>query len=105
MAKGRSRTPALPTSVWSALGPVPVVMVKKLRTKKKKPLMGLWRPIERTIYIRAGMHPKATLATLAHEWVHVILWDAGVSLSKRDEESVCDALSVGVIADLMSRTP
>ena len=49
------------------------------------------------------MHPKATLATLAHEWIHVVLWDAGVSLSKRDEESVCDALSVGVIADLMSR--
>jgi Zn-dependent peptidase ImmA (M78 family) len=101
----KRRTPALPSSVWSALGPVPVVMVKKLRTKKKGKLMGLWSPLSRTIYIRAGMHPKATLATLAHEWIHVVLWDAGVSLSKRDEESVCDALSVGVIADLMSRTP
>ena len=94
----------LPGSVWSALGPVRVAIVKKLRTKKKKKkLMGLWNPIERTIYIRADMNPRAMLATIAHEWVHVILWDAGVSLTEKQEESVADALSTGIIADLMSR--
>lgn len=99
----KKRTPTFPGSVWSALGPVRVEVVKKLKTKKKKKaLMGLWNPVARTIYIREGMHPKAMLATLAHEWVHVILWDSGVSLSKKGEEAVCDALSVGIIADLLS---
>jgi hypothetical protein len=99
-------TLSLPRSVWSALGPVRVAMVKNLRTKKKKkPLMGLWRPMDRTIYIRTDMHPKATLATLFHEWIHVVLWDAGVSLSKDDEERVCDALSSGLVADLLGHKP
>jgi Zn-dependent peptidase ImmA (M78 family) len=104
MAKAKSKDHPIPCSVWSALGPVPVVMVKNLRTKKRK-LMGLWQPLNRTIYVRAGMDPTATLATIAHEWVHVVLWDAGVALSKAEEEAVADAISTGIIGDLISRLP
>jgi len=104
-SKSGTKSPALPGSVWSALGPVRVVVVKDLKTKKKKrKLMGLWSPIERTIYLRADMHPRAMLATLAHEWCHVVMWDAGVGLTVKQEERVADAISTGIIADLMSKT-
>lgn len=96
------RAPALPTSVWSQLGPIPVRLVADLKSDEGDIVLGLWKPLVREIHIRDGMHPHTALVTCAHEWVHALLWDAGVNLPGEQEETVCDVVAAGVIADLLS---
>jgi hypothetical protein len=98
----RKHLPSLPRAVWSALGPIPVRVVKDLQMDGK-PCMGIYDPAARLIQIREGMDAIAALQTCAHEWVHSVLSDAGVSLSEADEERVADSVGTAIVADLLSQ--
>ena len=87
----------LPKSMPSPLGPIPIRTVKKLRDKSGA-LMGKYFPNTRTIHLRKGMVPHATRQVLWHEWIHSVLFDAGVQLDRRDAEHVCDALGTALAA-------
>lgn len=94
--------PRLPGSVWSALGPIPVRLVDGLKDDKGCDLYGYWDPTNREILIREGIHPTTAIVTAVHEWLHSALYDAGVKLPTKVEESVCDCLSTAIVADLLS---
>jgi hypothetical protein len=98
----KRRTPALPKSVWSAVGPVPVVVVEGLKDEKGVDLFGCWDASAREIRIRAGIHPTTALTTAVHEWLHCVMYDAGIKLPAAMEERVCDCLATGIVADMMS---
>jgi len=98
--------PAIPSTVYSALGPVPVTIVADLVDGDGEALMGLWLPESRTIQLRAGMNPIATFATLLHERVHQILWDSGAKpLDEDEEERICDAISTALVAEMIGQLP
>ena len=101
MAAKRRAVP-VPGSVWSALGPIPVVLVKELKDEKGEPLLGCWEVGSRVISVREGMDPTAMLATIAHEWVHAMLSDAGVKLPHDTEETIADALGTAIAGDVLS---
>jgi Zn-dependent peptidase ImmA (M78 family) len=69
----------------------------------KEALFGYWNPMLRVILIRTGMDPAATLQTLWHERVHMILSDAGVKLRQKDEEAVADSIATAIVAELLAR--
>ena len=94
--------PPFPRSVWSALGPVAVVVVEGLKDDKGQELFGCWDPSSREIRIRAGIHPTTALTTAVHEWLHCVMYDAGLNLPDAIEEQVCDCLATGIVADMMS---
>lgn len=87
----------LPKTMPSAVGSVPVVVVKDLKAGKQS-LMGQYKLAERTIYINEGMHATATRQTLWHEWIHCILLDSGVQLKTKQAEAVCDSLATALTA-------
>jgi hypothetical protein len=82
----------LPSSIWSSLGPVPVV--KKKGLVKKKDALGMWDGRRREIHLELENIPAVDASTFFHEMTHVALWDSGVqnSLTLEQIESVCDAL-------------
>jgi len=96
------RLPPIPKTIPSQLGPVPVIMVKDLKTAKGEDALGLWCAEERCIKLRIGMHAAVAWATLEHERVHLICWDAGVGLSEAAEERVADAISSARVAQMLS---
>lgn len=89
--------------MWSVLGPVPVVVVEGLKDDKGNDLFGQFDPGERVVKIRAGIHPTTALCTCVHEWVHVVMWDAGLNLPDAIEEQVADCLSSAIVADMLSQ--
>jgi hypothetical protein len=88
----------IPTSVYSILGPVPVVFVENLKDDAGEDLLGRWCPEERCIKLRSGVHLTTQRVTLAHEVLHLFLWDSGAGLDMPTEERVCDALSAALVA-------
>jgi hypothetical protein len=98
----RLQPPPLPGSVWSALGPVPVVLVDGLKDDKGVDLYGYWDPTVREIKIRSGLHPTTALTTAVHEWLHCVIYDAGLNLPDAIEEQVCDCVATSIVADLLS---
>lgn len=98
--------PPLPTRVHSALGPIPVELVKELKDDDGTSLMGKWIPDRRAIQIRAAMHRTAEWHTLFHERTHVALWDAGFTqdqAANRVIEHVCDAIATARVAEMLNR--
>lgn len=94
--------PALPEAVHSALGPVPVELVADLKAKDGDDCLGLWLPVPRVIKICDGMAPVTAWVTLVHERIHQILWDAGVPIDGKQEESVCDAIGTALVAEMLA---
>lgn len=97
--------PALPVSVYSVVGPVPVELVKGLRAADGEDCFGLWLPDERRIKINADADPIVQWLSLWHEWVHAQLWHAGVSLPKKPEEAVCNTIAAALAAMLLAEKP
>jgi len=92
--------PSLPTSVHNAIGPIPVEYVGDLRTSGDEKAMGLWLPEERRIQIRTGLPSVLTWLTIKHEWIHAVLWHAGVKLPEETEERICDTLAAALVAEM-----
>lgn len=96
------KLPALPKTVPSQLGNVPVLLVPDLKTDKGENALGLWVPEERAIKLREGLHPTTAWATLLHEAIHCWLWDSGSGdMPDIIEEHVCDALSSALLYALL----
>jgi hypothetical protein len=97
--------PSIPATVFSMLGPVPVVMVDDLTSEDDEPLLGKWVPEQRCILLRANVHPLTTYVTLQHEKLHCWLWDAGaMPTEESEEERVCDSIAATLAAEFLSGT-
>ena len=99
--------PPLPGSIPTQLGPVRVIIVKKLHYKrdgKKHQLFGRYRPIPRVIEISARATPVMQWQTLHHEWVHVVLGDAGLHnvFPEEQQEVICDLIATARVAEMLA---
>jgi hypothetical protein len=88
--------------VYSPLGPVAVEVVEDLRDDGQV-ICGDYNIGTRCIRVRAGMHPATMWQTFYHEVCHMFLTDAGVKLSKEQEEAVCDAYGSYRTAELLDQ--
>src|SRR5689334_23558 len=84
----KTTLPALPSQVHNILGPIPIQYVRDLRTNSDEKALGMWCPEERVIQIRDGIAPEVAWLTIKHEWVHAVLWHAGVKLTEETEERI-----------------
>lgn len=84
--------PPIPSQAFSHLGPVSV------SSSKLEGLLGHFQPPSRTIELLEGQHTAQQWQTYWHECVHLALFDAGVKLPEKAEESVCDALGTYLAA-------
>lgn len=88
----------LPAFVWSALGPVPVKLVKDLKVSdsptEEQEAFGTWDENRRAISIEPTACAPTQIKTLFHEMTHVALNDAGVNNTFNEAaiETVCDVL-------------
>jgi Zn-dependent peptidase ImmA (M78 family) len=95
------RLPALPASVPSAMGAIPVEIVEALKLNDEA-LCGRFSWQKRLIQVEQKMTREAQWYTLYHEMVHVALSDSGVAqvLDERQTEAVCDALALARLEEL-----
>ena len=54
--------------------------------------------------MKDGIHHSQAWHTLIHERIHACLWDAGIKLSDKREEQVCDALATMLVAEMLAPT-
>jgi Zn-dependent peptidase ImmA (M78 family) len=87
-----AQLPALPDSVPSLLGYIPVQLVPNLQCNNRE-VFGCYSSTQRVILIRADMSPVTAWQTLYHELGHATLHDAGVRLDPETEERVADAFA------------
>jgi hypothetical protein len=78
--------PKLPTSAFTLLGPVSVTQCELAENHGETNLLN------RTIEIKEGQHLGLSWSVYWHEVCHLLLFDAGVKLTKAQEELVCDAM-------------
>ena len=96
--------PPLPSYVFTALGEVPIVLVDVIRHDGKETHdLGFADFHTRTITIRADLAAAALFHTMFHEQGHFMLFDAGVRLSERMEEAVCDAYATMRFQEMVTR--
>lgn len=100
-----SKLPAIPRSVYSVLGLIPVERHESVPSSDGKPSddLGWWDAHQRTIRLRKDMPLVTAHHTLLHEKVHVWLWDAGVQLSHEVEENIADVIATALLAEMMNR--
>lgn len=106
MAK-RMVLPPLPDAVATQLGPVQVVVSRKIKArinKKKRRLFGRYRSVERVIEISAEASPIGQWQALFHEWVHVVMSDVGLHNAFTDEqqEVIADVIATARAAELLA---
>lgn len=94
----KRRLPKLPTEVFSLLGPVPVTIVDTLI--ETDDALGVTRFQGRLIDIEEDASRETQWQTLAHEMVHIALWDGAAhqQLTNDQLELVCDALGTYIAA-------
>lgn len=98
--------PRLPRRVWSQLGPIPVVRVRRLKGERGDDLLGRWCPDSRKIEIRARLSLATAWQTLYHEACHAWMWDAGCggyhTFGEAGEERICDTLSSALVGQMQT---
>ncbi len=84
---------ALPASVPTLLGPVPVMAVDWLL--KDKQALGMADFTARILYVDTTLNLQAQHHALWHEWMEFVLWDTGLHyiLRKKVKEALCDAVA------------
>ena len=108
MASNSQGWPKLPKAVWTARGPMPVRVVKRLAVEgdedgKEFRAWGAFGTGSRVIELEADASPATQWATLFHEIVEAALWDTGVHNLMPAEplkEAVCDAIG-GYLAGMV----
>lgn len=93
--------PPIPDSVPSILGPVPCALVQDLRDKKDNACFGIWRADVRDVRLEREAHRVRQWQTYWHEWMHIVLTDAGVELSEAQAEVVCDAVANARVREML----
>ena len=98
----RVRLPSVPRSMHTALGEVRVRQVKKVDTEDS---LGEYDSVKRLITLKKGLDHVQKHRTLWHEWVHVVLHDAGVDslLKDKQEEAVCNAIATALVNGLLAK--
>lgn len=103
MATKAKKLPALPKSINSQLGPIPVRLVPDLKAKDGDACLGLWEGVERVISIHAGAPRAVQWQALFHEQVHQVLWDSGLRVGEAVEEQVADLIASARVSELLSK--
>lgn len=107
MAPRKRTLPPLPSSVHSALGPIPVELVKELFDEKGEPCSDLGEIDyhSRRIRIVKKLDRVQAHHTLRHEWVHGVLFDSGLHniLPEALEEQICDVIATALVAELQAK--
>jgi hypothetical protein len=96
----------LPLTMYSPLGPIPVVPVGEIPSEPEVMVMGRYNYGNRTIEISSSVRNReGRLMVAFHEWVHVVLMDSGVSqfLSPQAEEAVCDAIGTALAGAVQNK--
>lgn len=91
------RKKALPKQLWSALGPITVAFTLE---GIEDGTLGKFDYQDREITVRPDQHDDQKRHSVAHEWAHSILWDAGIhnALSRELEEQLCDVFATALVA-------
>lgn len=99
------KLPRIPQSVHTSIGRVPVELVPNLKDQQGDDCLGTWNFGDRKIRLRPEQAPVTAWQTFFHEKVHMWLSDSGVSetLTVKQEESICDALSTALLAEMLNR--
>lgn len=97
------KLPRIPKTASSLLGPVKVEIVEGLKNKKDEELLGQWRCEQRDIRLTKGLSPIVAWQTFWHEWVHSVFFDAGVQLSEKKAEAVCDAIALARTREMLDK--
>jgi hypothetical protein len=94
----------LPSTFYSQLGPVPILLDDGIHADKKEPAFGMFSGRDRSIRVDNGSSPENQLATLMHEVVHLALFDSGSNnvLSATQAEVVCDAVGTYFAAAIIA---
>lgn len=100
-ARKRKRV-AIPLTMWSQLGPIPVTCTTPVLLDDRDPrspkLFGKYDPTTRVITVDSACSDLVQLQTVVHEAVHAWLLDAGLRLGKL-EEPVVDTLATAIVAN------
>lgn len=82
------------------LGPIPV---RESTEGLQESDLGAFDYHERRITIRPGLNEQQRQQTLMHEWVHSVLWDAGLhnALKPKVEEQICDIIATALVASTL----
>ena len=88
--------PGLPQSVEGLAGPIRVDRPLKVEASDAE-TRGLWLTLERRILVQSTLRRDTAWMIFFHEFAHSCLDDAGVRLTDDQGESVCDAMSSGML--------
>jgi hypothetical protein len=97
------KLPPLPDEAFSTLGPVSVSYMS-MKKAQKQGLCGVYDYTTREIKIRPEMDRRSEWVTFWHEVAHLVLMDAGAhgnTLTKEQEEVVCDAIGTHLTAMML----
>ena len=107
--KKKTAVPPLPKYLWSPLGDVRVRQVKRLRPLSREVPsdvddFGQYDPKHRAITVLRSLEPWVKWQTLWHEWVHMVLFDAGSHnhLSPEQVEVLCDVIGTALVGQMRS---
>jgi hypothetical protein len=110
MRQQKQLPPPLPTHLWSPLGPVPVELVEHLHPLSKDAPpdvddFGAFDPKRRVIQVLADLEPWAQWQALRHEWVHMVIYDAGLHNAYGGDqiEAFCDVIGTAMAAEMRNQ--
>lgn len=91
MSKRDVTMPPLPAFLHSQAGPVPVDVRRNVKYDGTV-VFGRFSSWERKVYVNETPHEFMQHQTLYHEWMHMVLFDAGLNniFTKDQQELLCD---------------
>ena len=95
------KLPRLPHELVLPAGRIRVVRKRGLQKREKAVGKCCWNT--RTVTLDADLRGNSAWLTLLHERVHMVLFDAGVTLSEEHEERVCDAIAQDWVAEMVRK--
>lgn len=106
----RKRWPALPKALDGLAGPIRVSIrrAEYIAAKDGTSCWGLWQPNERRILVAGRVAPSMRWHSLAHEWCHAWMADAGIlnllsgddDTRERSAEVICDTFASAFVRTL-----
>lgn len=96
--------PPLPSCIPSPLGPVPVVVLPKIKKGKDgRFVFGKYSTTLREIHISQKSSRAMQWQTLFHEWAHMVMRDAGLQnlLDGDAEETFCEVFATARTLELI----
>jgi len=85
--------------IWGIAGPYHLRFPETIEGEdedKGRDLIGYHRWAQREITVRADLRGPARTSVIWHEWVHAVMADGGLAISKKNAERVCDLLAAAL---------